>query len=82
MSRNLAALALGLGGVGQLAGRLGYARFAAATSVTGRGVTVLAGIALCTAALALRHHRQDCLSQLAWRWGWLAASTPSSWPPP
>ena len=34
MSRNLAAVALGLGGVGQVTGRLGYARFAAATSVT------------------------------------------------
>ena len=42
MSRNLAALALGLGGVGQVVGRLGYARFAAATSVTARGVIVLA----------------------------------------
>jgi MFS family permease len=53
MSRNLAAAALGLGGVGQVVGRLGYARFAAATSVTGRGVLVLAGVALATAALAL-----------------------------
>jgi MFS family permease len=53
MSRNLAAVALGLGGVGQVAGRLGYARFAAATSVTGRGVLVLAGVAVATAALAL-----------------------------
>ena len=53
MSRNLAALALGLGGVGQVAGRLGYARFAAATSVTGRGVLVLTGVAVTTAALAL-----------------------------
>ena len=53
MSRNLAALTLGLGGVGQVIGRLGYARFAAATSVTGRGVIVLAGIALSTAALAV-----------------------------
>lgn len=53
MSRNLAALALGLGGVGQVAGRLGYARFAGATSVTARGVIVLAGIAVATAALAL-----------------------------
>ena len=33
MSRNLAAVALGLGGVGQVLGRLGYARFAAVTSV-------------------------------------------------
>ncbi len=53
MSRNLAALALGLGGVGQVAGRLGYARFAAATSVTSRGVIVLAAVAAATAALAL-----------------------------
>ncbi|WP_082748970.1 MFS transporter [Nocardioides jensenii] len=52
MSRNLAAVALGLGGVGQVAGRLGYARFAAATSVTGRGVIVVAGLAVATAALA------------------------------
>jgi MFS family permease len=53
MSRNLAALALGLGGVGQVVGRLGYARFAAATSVTARGVVVLVGVAVTTAALAL-----------------------------
>jgi MFS family permease len=53
MSRNLAAVALGLGGVGQVAGRLGYARFAAATSVTARGVIVVAGVAAATAALAL-----------------------------
>ncbi|HEX5916338.1 MAG TPA: MFS transporter [Nocardioides sp.] len=53
MTRDLAALALGLGGVGQVLGRLGYARFAAATSVTSRGVLVLAGVATATAALAL-----------------------------
>ena len=53
MSRNLAALALGLGGVGQVAGRLGYARFAAATSVTSRGVLVVGAVAVATAALAL-----------------------------
>jgi MFS family permease len=53
LSRNVAALALGLGGVGQVAGRLGYARFAAATSVTSRGVIVLAAVAAATAALAL-----------------------------
>lgn len=53
MSRNLAALTLGLGGVGQVAGRLAYARFAVATSVTARGVIVLAGVAIATAALAL-----------------------------
>jgi MFS family permease len=53
MSRNRAALTLGLGGVGQVAGRLAYARFAAATSVTARGVIVLAGVAVATASLAL-----------------------------
>ena len=53
MARNLAALALGLGGVGQVVGRLGYARFAAATSVTSRGVIVLAAVAVATAALAV-----------------------------
>jgi MFS family permease len=53
MSRNLAALALGLGGVGQVIGRLGYARFAAATSVTARTVLVIAALALATAALAV-----------------------------
>lgn len=53
MSRSLAATALGLGGVGQVAGRLGYARFASATSVTSRGVIVLAAVAASTAALAL-----------------------------
>lgn len=53
MSRNLAAVALGLGGVGQVVGRLGYARFAAATSVTSRGVIVVAAVALATAALAV-----------------------------
>ncbi|MGB3764435.1 MAG: MFS transporter, partial [Ornithinimicrobium sp.] len=39
--------------VGQVAGRLGYARFAAATSVTVRSVVVLAAVAVATAALAL-----------------------------
>jgi MFS family permease len=53
MSRNLAAVALGLGGVGQVLGRLGYARFAAATTVTSRGVIVVAAVAIGTAALAL-----------------------------
>ncbi len=53
MSRNLAAVTLGLGGVGQVLGRLGYARFARATSVTGRGVIVLTGVSLATSALAL-----------------------------
>ena len=53
MSRNLAAVSLGLGGVGQVIGRLGYARFAASTSVTARGVIVLAGVSIATTALAL-----------------------------
>jgi len=53
MSRNTAALALGLGGVGQVIGRLGYARFAAATSVTARTVSVILALAVGTAALAL-----------------------------
>ena len=53
MSRNLAAVTLGLGGVGQVIGRLGYARFAASTSVIARGVIVLAGVSIATAALAL-----------------------------
>jgi MFS family permease len=53
MSRNAAALALGLGGLGQVIGRLGYARFAAATSVTVRTVSVILALAAATAALAL-----------------------------
>ncbi len=53
MSRNLAALSLGLGGVGQVIGRLGYARFAASTSVTARGAIVLAGVSIATGSLAL-----------------------------
>ncbi len=53
MSRNLAALALGLGGAGQVVGRLGYARFARATSVTARTVSTVLALAVATAALAL-----------------------------
>jgi MFS family permease len=53
LTRNLAAIALGLGGVGQVIGRLGYARFEAATTVTVRTVSVLVAVALATAALAL-----------------------------
>ncbi|UAL29866.1 MFS transporter [Nocardioides rotundus] len=48
-----AALVLGLGGLGQVLGRLGYARFAAATSVSGRGVLVVAAVAVLTAGFAL-----------------------------
>jgi len=53
LTRNLAAVALGLGGVGQVAGRLGYAAFAARTGVRIRAVLVVAGIAVTTAALSL-----------------------------
>jgi MFS family permease len=53
MSRNLAAVALGLGGVGQVTGRLGYAWFAARTTVSARTVTVILAVAAATAALAL-----------------------------
>ena len=48
-----AAVALGLGGVGQVVGRLGYARFAARTGVISRTVIVLASVALTTALLAI-----------------------------
>jgi MFS family permease len=60
-SRNVAALALGLGGVGQVAGRLAYARFAARTSVTSRAVVVVAAVAASTAALALAPARVGLL---------------------
>ncbi len=53
MSRNLAAVALGLGGAGQVLGRLGYARFARATSVTGRTVSVILALGVATALLAV-----------------------------
>jgi MFS family permease len=48
-----AALALGLGGAGQVAGRLGYARLTRSTGLRGRTIAVLAGGAATTAALAL-----------------------------
>ena len=53
MSVGLASVVLGLGGVGQFLGRLGYGRFAAATSVTGRAVGVVGAVAAATAAFAL-----------------------------
>ena len=53
LSSSVAALALGLGGVGQVVGRLGYARFAGATSVTTRGVVVVGAVAVTTGALAV-----------------------------
>lgn len=48
-----AAVALGLGGVGQVAGRLGYSSFAARTGVISRTVIVLALVALTTVLLAI-----------------------------
>ena len=48
-----AAIALGLGGAGQVAGRLGYARFAAQTAVVPRTVIVLAAVGASTAMLAV-----------------------------
>lgn len=53
LTPRMAAIALGLGGVGQVAGRLGYARFAAATTPTSRLVVIGAVTAAGTAALAL-----------------------------
>lgn len=53
MSTGLATVALGLGGVGQVLGRLGYARLAAATTVRTRTVGVMAAVAVATAALAV-----------------------------
>jgi MFS family permease len=53
LSTQLAAWALGLGGVGQVLGRLGYPRLAAATGVRLRGVLILALIAITTTLLAV-----------------------------
>jgi MFS family permease len=53
MDTRTAAVVLGLGGVGQVLGRLGYARFAAATGVAARGVVVVGAVAVSTAAFAL-----------------------------
>jgi MFS family permease len=48
-----AALALGLGGIGQVIGRIGYAFLAHRTSVAVRGACVFAAIAASTALLAV-----------------------------
>lgn len=48
-----AAVALGLGGAGQVAGRIGYASFARRTSVRMRTALVLLAIAVTTAALGM-----------------------------
>ncbi len=53
LSTELAAFALGLGGVGQVLGRLGYRRLAAATSVRGRTVAILGVEAAAIAVLGL-----------------------------
>jgi len=46
------AVALGLGGIGQFCGRLAYARFAARTNATTRGVIIFAVVAASTGLLA------------------------------
>lgn len=51
LSTSMAAWALGLGGVGQVMGRLGYARLAAATTVRSRTVIILLAGAASTALL-------------------------------
>ncbi|HEX7308485.1 MFS transporter [Lentzea sp.] len=53
MSTSAAAVALGLGGVGQVLGRLGYARLTAKTSVRTRTALVLLVSAVVTTALGL-----------------------------
>lgn len=53
LSTEAAAVALGVGGVGQVAGRLGYARFAARTTVATRTTWVFGAVALSTALLAV-----------------------------
>ncbi len=53
LSTQLAAWALGLGGVGQVLGRLGYPHLTAATGVRLRGVLILALIAITTTLLAV-----------------------------
>lgn len=53
LSTEAAAWALGLGGVGQVAGRLFYPGLAARTGVRGRAALVLGGLAAATALLAV-----------------------------
>ncbi len=48
-----AAIGLGIGGLGQVAGRLGYARLAAATSPVSRAFVVIASVSVTTAMLAV-----------------------------
>jgi MFS family permease len=53
MSTGVAALALGLGGIGQLGGRIGYRRLSASTNVRTRTAVILGGGAVTTALLGL-----------------------------
>ncbi|MDX8149924.1 MFS transporter, partial [Lentzea sp. BCCO 10_0061] len=53
MSTSAAAVALGLGGVGQVLGRLGYARLTAKTSVRTRTALILLASAVVTALLGV-----------------------------
>jgi len=53
MDTQTAALVLGLGGLGQVIGRVGYARFAAAVGLTARSVLIVAAVAVFTAGFAL-----------------------------
>ena len=53
MTTSAAAWALGLGGLGQVLGRLGYGRLAAATGVRARGVLIVALSAAATGLLAI-----------------------------
>jgi MFS family permease len=53
LSTSAAAWALGLGGLGQVLGRLGYGRLSAALGVRSRGMVILGLSALATALLAL-----------------------------
>jgi MFS family permease len=53
LSATAAAWALGLGGLGQVLGRLGYGRLSRATSVRARGVLILALGAITTGLLAV-----------------------------
>jgi MFS family permease len=69
MSTQAAALALGGGGVGQVCGRLAYARIAAGSSVTGRTRAVFASVAATTLALALVPGPEALLFALAFAAG-------------
>jgi MFS family permease len=53
LSTTEAAIGLGIGGLGQVAGRLGYARLAANTSAVSRAAIVIAAVSATTAMLAV-----------------------------